>query len=287
MKGGAWVQTAGPWIKEFTVFHDCSISPQISIFLLIGEWAIFCDKHKIHKWSRRATLGHDYQWESGRKCPQCLSKLPCQHHQSLTDVWIFWYSHAITWTELRRNQVALIPFTTKMAEVDRLSTSVSIRHTYFPPWLSWMLRIIRSPETLYKWRQPSERTFRRLIVRLWLLFLRYESHITLCTITSSAGHWFSHFFRGQQQTWQMSSEQINLLAALQAPPAARPPPPTQRKQPPAQHRTQKANTFLLIGKTILIILELHRRKQESGWVKFPAERANIIIRSRGGHEEAQ
>lgn len=286
MKGGAWVQTAGPWIKEFTVFHDCSISPQISIFLLIGEWAIFCDKHKIHKWSRRATLGHDYQWESGRKCPQCLSKLPCQHHQSLTDVWIFWYSHAITWTELRRNQVALIPFTTKMAEVDRLSTSVSIRHTYFPPWLSWMLRIIRSPETLYKWRQPSERTFRRLIVRLWLLFLRYESHITLCTITS-AGHWFSHFFRGQQQTWQMSSEQINLLAALQAPPAARPPPPTQRKQPPAQHRTQKANTFLLIGKTILIILELHRRKQESGWVKFPAERANIIIRSRGGHEEAQ
>lgn len=62
------------------------------------------------------------------------------------------------------NQVALVPFTTKMAEVDRLSTSVSIRHTYFPPWFSWMLRIIRSPEILYKWRQPSKRTFRRLIV---------------------------------------------------------------------------------------------------------------------------
>lgn len=59
-------------------------------------------------------------------------------------------------------------------------------------------------------------------------------------------------FRGQQQTWQMSPEQTNLAAALQAPPA--PPPPTKRKQPPAPHRTQKANTFLLIGKKILIIL---------------------------------
>lgn len=93
-----------------------------------------------------------------------------------------------------------------MAEVDRLSTSVSIRHTYFPPWLSWMLRIIRSPETLYKWRQPSKCIFRQVIVLLWLLVPRYESHITLCrhitlcTITSSPGHWFSHFFRGQQQT---------------------------------------------------------------------------------------
>lgn len=58
--------------------------------------------------------------------------------------------HTRTYTARSRNEVALIPFTTKMAEVDRLSTSVSIRHTYFPPWLSWMLRIIRSPETLYK-----------------------------------------------------------------------------------------------------------------------------------------
>lgn len=71
------------------------------------------------------------------------------------------HQHTHTHTH-SRNQVALVPFTTKMAEVDRLSTSVSIRHTYFPPWLSWMLRIIRSPETLYKWRQPSKRTFRRV-----------------------------------------------------------------------------------------------------------------------------
>lgn len=76
---------------------------------------------------------------------------------------VFWCIHALTYTH-SRNQVALVPFTTKMAEVDRLSTSVSIRHTYFPPWLSWMLRIIRSPETLYKWRQPSKSTFRWLIV---------------------------------------------------------------------------------------------------------------------------
>lgn len=49
-----------------------------------------------------------------------------------------------------RNLALLLPLTTKMAEVDRLSTSVSITQTYFPPWFSWMLRIIRSPDMLWK-----------------------------------------------------------------------------------------------------------------------------------------
>lgn len=47
-------------------------------------------------------------------------------------------------------ELILLPLTTKMAEVDRLSTSVSITQTYFPPWFSWMLRIMRSPDILWK-----------------------------------------------------------------------------------------------------------------------------------------
>lgn len=42
--------------------------------------------------------------------------------------------------------------------MDKLSTSVSIKHTYFPPWFSWMLRIIRSPETLWKGKRVLDKT---------------------------------------------------------------------------------------------------------------------------------
>lgn len=51
------------------------------------------------------------------------------------------------------------------------------------------------------------------------------------------------FFQNEQ-TWQMSSKEKNLLAALQAPPAARPPPPTQHKQPPALQDTKDKHSLV-------------------------------------------
>lgn len=124
-----------------------------------------------------------------------------------------------------------------MAEVDRLSTSVSIRHTYLPPWLSWMLRIIRSPETLYKQKNIH---FDELLHHFGFWF--FDMNHIWCFTQSSLGLTFP--FLQQKQTWQMSSEQNNLLAALQAPPAARPPPPTQHKQPPALQDTKDKHSLV-------------------------------------------
>lgn len=146
--------------------------------------------------------------------------------------------HALTDTARSRNQVALVPFTTRMAEVDRLSTSVSIRHTYFPPWLSWMLRIIRSPEKLYNGKTNIKISDCLTLESRPLLKMRNIS------LHNRRGRCFLHFF-GEKQTWQMSPEQKkNLLAALQAPPAARPPPPTQHKQPPALQDTKDKHSLV-------------------------------------------
>lgn len=62
-------------------------------------------------------------------------------------------------------EVSQLPLTTRIAEVDRLSTSVSITQTYFPPWFSWMLRIIRSPAIL--WR----RLINKAKLKLWCYFI--------------------------------------------------------------------------------------------------------------------
>lgn len=154
------------------------------------------------------------------------------------------------------NKVVLLPLTTKMAEVDRLSTSVSITQTYFPPWFSWMLRIIRSPDILYKtWlkkKQAQQEMQCYFITQLLAqgfvnIYNAFHNH------SVSRPRIFSHLFKHQQPTWQMYSAQITLLAVLQAlpdQPASQP----SCKQTPATHRTHKINTVSLIGKAFLIIL---------------------------------
>lgn len=77
--------------------------------------------------------------------PSCQTSLAFN-----TPAHLHYFMVAVLWRSRKSNRTrpALLPLTTKMAEVDRLSTSVSITHTYFPPWFSWMLRIIRSPDML-------------------------------------------------------------------------------------------------------------------------------------------
>lgn len=74
-------------------------------------------------------------------------------------------------------------------------------------------------------------------------FWFFDMNHIWCFTQSSLGPLIFPFLQ-QKQTWQMSSEQNNLLAALQAPPADRPPPPTQHKQPPALQDTKDKHSLV-------------------------------------------
>lgn len=142
----------------------------------------------------------------------------------------YFYTHSVVAVLRRshksnRNLALLLPLTTKMAEVDRFSTSVSITQTYFPPWFSWMLRIIRSPDMLWKREiRLSKRCSVNYSSSLWL-WDAFTFH-NIQYNHSDSGPLIFASFKHKQLTWQMYSEQITLLAVLQAlsnQPASKPP----------------------------------------------------------------
>lgn len=107
-----------------------------------------------------------------------------------------WHS-ASSW-----NQNGVLPLTTRMAEVDRLSTSVSITQTYFPPWFNWMFRIIRSPDIVWKEIRPtvSEPATSGLFLRSAFGFSEHFSYVAQWQILQATD---LCLFKSQQQTWQM------------------------------------------------------------------------------------
>lgn len=94
-------------------------------------------------------------------------------------------------------------------QTDVLATVVQLNVTNHQiPWYSLEERIRSLKRSLSK---------RRRFISSFSLWLRYVlTCIMLCTITASPGHWFLHLFKHQQQTRQMYSAQIWLLAVLQA-----------------------------------------------------------------------
>lgn len=154
-----------------------------------------------------------------------------------------------------------------MAEVDKLSTSVSIKHTYFPPWFSWMLRIIRSPETLWKGKRVLDKIRLSKLCRVYFITWNWR-RVNINALQKphrlqATGFFFVVVVASLQTPATDTADVLSTNNAVgcpsgaprrQANPNAATHPAAPRKQQTATRRTPGINIAQLIGKAILIIL---------------------------------